>query len=128
MINLASFGAGFVAGFGTGFVSREIASALKPAAKAAFKSSVTLFEKGKEGMAHFGETLEDLMAEAKSELAFAGAKLKRTDTPKAKEKAPKKKAKIRYSRTKRSGATAASQGSEAAEAGQAQEPIKEEAI
>ena len=41
----------------------------KPAAKAMIKEGLRLYEKSKESFAEMGEMLEDLVAEAKSELA-----------------------------------------------------------
>lgn len=41
----------------------------KPVAKAAIKGGIVLYEKGKGVIAEVGETLEDIIAEAKSELA-----------------------------------------------------------
>ncbi len=40
----------------------------RPLAKATIKSSLVLFEKGKEKAAEFGEAFEDLLAEARAEL------------------------------------------------------------
>lgn len=42
---------------------------MKPIAKAAIKGGIVLYEKGKGVVAEVGETLEDLLAEAKAELA-----------------------------------------------------------
>jgi hypothetical protein len=41
----------------------------KPIAKAAIKGGIILYQKGKGVIAEVGETLEDIMAEAKAELA-----------------------------------------------------------
>jgi hypothetical protein len=41
----------------------------RPLLKATIKSSLVLFEKGREKAAEFSETIEDLMAEARAELA-----------------------------------------------------------
>ncbi len=41
----------------------------KPIAKAAIKGGIVLYEKGKGVIAEVGESLEDIMAEAKAELA-----------------------------------------------------------
>ncbi len=46
-----------------------IASVAKPVAKAAIKGGIVLFEKGREAFAEMGEVVEDLVAEAKSELS-----------------------------------------------------------
>jgi hypothetical protein len=42
---------------------------VKPIAKAAIKGGIVLYEKGKGVVAEVGETLEDIIAEAKAELA-----------------------------------------------------------
>lgn len=49
-----------------------LASVAKPLTKAAIKGGLILFEKGKEVAAETREVLEDLVAEAKSELAETG--------------------------------------------------------
>lgn len=41
----------------------------KPAAKAVIKESIKLYEKGKESLAEVGEIFEDIVAEAKAEIA-----------------------------------------------------------
>ena len=46
-----------------------LASIAKPVAKAAVKGGIMLYEKGKETVAEAGEMLEDIVAEAKAELA-----------------------------------------------------------
>lgn len=46
-----------------------VAGVGKPLAKAAIKGGIILYEKGKGVIAEVGETLEDLVAEAKAELA-----------------------------------------------------------
>jgi hypothetical protein len=51
-----------------------LASVAKPVAKAAIKGGLVLFEKGKETFAEMGEVVEDLVAEAKSELSEAQEK------------------------------------------------------
>lgn len=48
-----------------------VASAGKPLAKAAIKGGILLYEKSKGVIAEVGETWEDLVAEAKAELAEA---------------------------------------------------------
>ncbi len=50
-----------------------VAGVGKPVAKAAIKGGILLYEKGKGVIAEAGETLEDLVAEAKAELAEAEA-------------------------------------------------------
>lgn len=78
MLSIPSFTMGFAAGFGTGFISREImsvgAAVVRPITKAAVKSSMLVFEKSRETLAHFTETLEDLVAEARSEVRTEVAK------------------------------------------------------
>jgi hypothetical protein len=51
-----------------------LAGVAKPVAKAAIKGGLVLFEKGKETFAEMGEVVEDLVAEAKSELSEAHEK------------------------------------------------------
>jgi galactitol-specific phosphotransferase system IIC component len=46
-----------------------LASIAKPVAKAAVKGGIMMYEKGKEVVAETGEMLEDIVAEAKAELA-----------------------------------------------------------
>jgi hypothetical protein len=46
-----------------------LANVAKPLVKAAIKGGILLYEKGKESVAEAGEMVEDLMAEAKVELA-----------------------------------------------------------
>lgn len=48
-----------------------IASVAKPLAKAAIKGGIMLYEKGREVAAEAGEVVEDLVAEAKAEMAEA---------------------------------------------------------
>jgi hypothetical protein len=43
----------------------------KPLAKAAIKGGIVIYEKGKGVLSEVGETLEDIIAEAKAELAEA---------------------------------------------------------
>ena len=45
-----------------------LASIVRPATKAAIKGGVVLYEKGRESLAEFSETVDDLVAEAKSEM------------------------------------------------------------
>ncbi|OKH26880.1 DUF5132 domain-containing protein [Hydrococcus rivularis NIES-593] len=49
-----------------------VAGVGKPIAKATIKGGILLYERGKGVIAEVGETLEDLIAEAKAELAEAG--------------------------------------------------------
>jgi len=46
-----------------------LASVAKPLAKAVIKSGIMLYEKGRETVAEAGEMVEDIVAEAKSEMA-----------------------------------------------------------
>jgi hypothetical protein len=46
-----------------------LAQAAKPLAKAAIKAGMVLYEKGKETVAELGEVVEDIVAEAKAEVA-----------------------------------------------------------
>lgn len=48
-----------------------VAAIAKPLAKAAIKGGVLLYEKGRETVAEVGEVVEDLVAEAKTEIAEA---------------------------------------------------------
>ena len=50
-----------------------IASVAKPLAKAAIKGGIQLYERGKEAFAEVSEVVEDMVAEAKSELAQPAA-------------------------------------------------------
>ena len=47
------------------------AQIVKPLAKAAIKGGIVLYEKGRETIAEMGEVVEDLIAEAKAEMASA---------------------------------------------------------
>ncbi|MGC2064510.1 MAG: DUF5132 domain-containing protein [Thermodesulfovibrionales bacterium] len=68
-----NIGAGLAIGIGAAvlgpIVLPILAGAAKPIAKAAIKGGLALFEKGKETAAELGEVLEDIVAEAKAELA-----------------------------------------------------------
>jgi hypothetical protein len=46
-----------------------VATVMKPMAKEAIKLGVMLYEKGSEAIAEVGEVIEDLLAEAKAEVA-----------------------------------------------------------
>jgi len=48
-----------------------LANVAKPLLKAAIKTGIIMFEKGKETAAELGEVFEDIVAEAKSEVAEA---------------------------------------------------------
>ena len=74
MFGLSNLGLGFAAGFGAGFVTRDLASSgdsmVRPLFKFIVKSSIKAMEKTRESMAHFSETFEDLVAEARSEVSM----------------------------------------------------------
>ncbi|HYX32716.1 MAG TPA: DUF5132 domain-containing protein [Oligoflexus sp.] len=71
MFNLSKFSTGFVLGFGAGFISRDLlangSSVMKPVMKGFMKAGVTVMEKTRESVVEFTETLEDLLAEVRSE-------------------------------------------------------------
>ncbi len=46
-----------------------VASVMKPLAKAAIKGGIMLYEKGRETVAEVSEIVEDIVAEAKAEMA-----------------------------------------------------------
>ena len=58
-----------------------LASVAKPLAKASIKGGLMLFEKGKEVVAETQEVVEDLVAEAKAELAEAAPAIVVPETP-----------------------------------------------
>jgi hypothetical protein len=63
---------GLLVGVGAAIVAPAVFPALatvaKPLVKGAIKVGVSLYEKGNEAIAEVGEVLEDLVAEAKSEM------------------------------------------------------------
>ena len=71
--SVTAFSVGFVAGVGVGAFGREIVenggTVLKPLTKNAIKGAMALVQKGREALAFLSEALEDLVAEARSELA-----------------------------------------------------------
>lgn len=71
MLKASKFSTGFLVGFGAGFVSRDLiangSSYFKPSIKGVMRVGMKLVEKGRESIASFTETLEDLMAEVRSE-------------------------------------------------------------
>lgn len=71
MANNSKFSSGFLVGFGVGFVSRDLLSTqnsmMRPLVKGFIKTGVNLLEKGRESLAHMFETVEDLLAEVRSE-------------------------------------------------------------
>jgi hypothetical protein len=83
MFNLSRFSTGFVLGFGAGFVSRDLlangSSVMRPVIKGVLKAGVTVMEKTRESVVEFTETLEDMLAEVRSE-HFAKQGPKRTTT------------------------------------------------
>jgi len=68
-----SLGTGLLVGVGAVLlvpvVLPVVATAVKPLAKAAIKGGILLYDKGKVAVAEIQETVEDLVAEAKAELA-----------------------------------------------------------
>ena len=68
----SGFAGGFIAGFATGFCTREISRFVikvsKPVSKKATEFGTEVFERGRETVAHMGETLEDFIAEIKSDI------------------------------------------------------------
>ena len=58
-----------------------LASVAKPLAKASIKGGLMLFEKGKEVVAETQEVVEDLVAEAKAELAEASPAIVAPEAP-----------------------------------------------
>jgi hypothetical protein len=62
-----------------------LSGAARPATRAALKSGILLYEKGREKVAEFGEIIEDLTAEARAEMeqshvAAGGAAAETADT------------------------------------------------
>jgi len=70
-----NIGTGLAIGIGAAVLGPVIipvlSGAAKPLVKAAIKSGILLYEKGKEVYAEMGEVVEDLVAEAKAEIADA---------------------------------------------------------
>jgi hypothetical protein len=66
---------GLAIGLGVAAIAPLVASALfgasRPLARAAIKSGLILYEKGREAAAEFAEVVEDLVAEARAEVAHA---------------------------------------------------------
>jgi|SRR5687768_14295517 hypothetical protein len=64
---------GLLLGLGAGFAAATlipgVGQAVRPKAKAAIKAGLLAFDRGRVAMAELGETAEDLLAEAKAELA-----------------------------------------------------------
>jgi hypothetical protein len=69
---MKKFIVGLCLGIGAGIAGRELAPAVKrigkPFAKAAIKGGIQALEKGIEVASHMGETLEDMVAEVRSEM------------------------------------------------------------
>jgi cell pole-organizing protein PopZ len=69
---MKKFVVGLCLGIGAGIAGRELAPAVKrigkPFAKAAIKGGIQALEKGIEVASHMGETLEDMIAEVRSEM------------------------------------------------------------
>ena len=64
---------GLLLGAGAGFAAAALipglGQAARPRAKAAIKAGLVAFDRGRVALAELGETAEDLLAEAKAELA-----------------------------------------------------------
>lgn len=60
---------GVAIGLGVAAAGLMLAPALRPVTRAAMKSGILLFEKGREWMAEASEQLEDMVAEVRAELA-----------------------------------------------------------
>ena len=73
---------GFAAGVGISLVTPLVLTALatvaRPAARAAIKAGLVLYEKGREKVAEASEAIEDLVAEAQAELEESRAELNET--------------------------------------------------
>jgi hypothetical protein len=86
---------GFTAGYGFGFFSREIIPTItglaKPASKSVIRTGLFLIEKTREGMAKFGETMEDLAAEVNLEMRQEKIAAMHPKRPKKKVKLKKSK-------------------------------------
>lgn len=80
MAKTSRFSTGFLVGFGAGFVSRDLLqpenSMTRPLIKTFLKTGVTVLEKGRESLAHMFETIEDLLAEVRSEKKTKDVKVK----------------------------------------------------
>lgn len=61
--------AGIVAGIGAAILLPVVVGFGKPVAKAAIKGGISLYERSKGALAEAGEVVEDLIAEARAELA-----------------------------------------------------------
>lgn len=85
-----NFVLGFTIGFGGGLIAREafpsIARAIRPAMRGSLRVGIQSMERMREGMAHFGETIEDLLEEVRFDLKNkkAAKRKKKFTTGKAK--------------------------------------------
>jgi hypothetical protein len=64
-----------VAGVGAVLLAPVLVPVGKPLAKAAIKGGIRLYEKGKVAFAEVGEAFQDLVAEAKTDMAVSTAQL-----------------------------------------------------
>jgi len=64
---------GLAAGVGATLLAPVLLRLIRPATKAAIKGSVLLYEKGRESFAELSETVDDLVAEVKSEIEAGSA-------------------------------------------------------
>lgn len=68
----SSFTGGFLVGFGAGFLSRELlhlgVAAMRPLSKVVIRTGLSAYERGRESVAYFTESFEDLIAEVRSDL------------------------------------------------------------
>ena len=68
---------GLAAGVGATLLAPVLLRLIRPATKAAIKGSVLLYEKGRESFAELSETVDDLVAEVKSEMETGPAEARR---------------------------------------------------
>lgn len=75
---------GFATGVGISLLTPLVLTALstfaRPAARAAIKAGLVLYERGREKIAEANEVIEDLVAEARAELEESRAELNETMT------------------------------------------------
>jgi hypothetical protein len=64
---LLALAAGFAGGMLAPLLVPNAARGMRPAAKAAVKTALALYERGREVAAEFGETASDIIAEARAE-------------------------------------------------------------
>src|SRR4051812_5091082 len=73
LFSVPSFAVGFASGFGTGFFTREVVRVsrvtLRPNLKSVIKTVILSFDKARESIAVASETFDDLVAEARTEIA-----------------------------------------------------------